>query len=301
MPEFVDEFGTIIDGVIVFNKNPFLEESPFYEREDIKIDDEAKAFLDLIIEYARNSEAKVVDAFKGEWKNNPSTIVRAVFGNWCVTALRHLEAMNILGETHDFSVVSSVHYRQIFEMFIQVRYYASLSQEEQVRYGKKIHAIGCVDYIEKMKVVKDHPSIKPAYDEMLGALEEYEKELVEEIYADRKKRRYTWFGNTYTWLAKEVSKEGDKLDELYRIASTSAHGSWDLTLGVDNPEPGKLDFRGYPDKRIMYLRAAEEIDDAVKHFLNLWNEVAESVGALKVMYTFDEIPRDLKDNKDEAV
>lgn len=287
---YKDASGTIIDGVIVFYKNPLLEGGPFYERNDIKTDEDAKAFLCLIIEYARKSERKVAQAARGEWKNNPPAIVRAAFGHWYVSAMRHLEAMNILSAVRDYSVVTLVHHRQIFEIYIQVRFFASLNPEQQESYGQKIHAIGSVEYIEKLKVVKDHPFIKPNYDEMIGFIDDYDPGIIEEIYKDRKKGQYRWFGRTYTSLAKEVSKDGDKLDDLYRILATSAHGSWDLALGVDYSKPGTLNFRGYSDKRTMYLRAAEEIDQATKHFLNLWNEVAESVGALKVMYTCDEIP-----------
>ena len=92
-----------------------------------------------------------------------------------------------------------------------------------------------------------------------------------------------------------IQKKGEKLDDVYRLLSTSAHGTWDLTLGVDSSSPGKLNFRGYPDKRIMYLRAAEEIDQAADLLLNLWNEIASSVGALEVKYTTDEIKEDSTD------
>ena len=96
--EFKDASGKIIDDVIVFYKDPLLDESPFYKLNDIRTDEEAKVFLNLIIDYSRNSMANVAEAVKGEWKNNPPTIVRAAFGRWYVSAMRHLEAMNILSE-----------------------------------------------------------------------------------------------------------------------------------------------------------------------------------------------------------
>ena len=68
------------------------------------------------------------------------------------------------------------------------------------------------------------------------------------------------------------------------LFSTEVHGKWDLVLEVDNPEPGVLDFRGYPDRTTLLKRTIEMVDQVTTLYMNLWDEIAESVGAEKVFY-----------------
>ena len=81
-----------------------------------------------------------------------------------------------------------------------------------------------------------------------------------------------------------ISVENEDLRSIYQIVSANIHGSWDHALYVKNPKPGLLDFRGYPNKKTLYLRAVEVLDDATLYYMKLWNEIADAVGADGVYY-----------------
>lgn len=277
----------MINNTKLVRKHKNLRVTPFTEREDINNEEKAHELIGAVVEQAREVISTIADATQAKWEKGPRTAVRAVFGHWYVKAIRHLEAMNILCSVRDFSVVANVHHRQIFEIYLQTRYFSSLSEEKQRYYAEKISAIGCIEYLEKLDKLKEHPYIESAYNEMEERLDEYDVEIVEEIRNDRKNRRYSWFGGSFSWLAREVSGEDEDLCGVYQIISADIHGAWDLTLDVDNPEPGKLDFRGYPDKKTMYIRGAETLDQATNHLMNLWNEIAVSVGAPEVYYSIE--------------
>ncbi len=121
---------------------------------------EAQKLMSNIIFIARDTISNIHAAFKSPWEKNPSTGERAVFGHWVVKAVRHLSSITILCENHDLSMVAHVHHRQIFEIFLQVRYFASVSDEEREYLSQKIAALGCVEYLEKLKSIKDHEIIK---------------------------------------------------------------------------------------------------------------------------------------------
>lgn len=244
----------------------------------------SKQVLEAIIEKAKEVVGVVTEAYKEEWTKHPSKGVRAVFGHWLVNAVRHFAATISLCEEHDLSVVADVHYRQIFEIYLQTRYYASLDQELQEKYAKKIYAVGCVDYLEKISVRKDHENIIDAYKEVSNKLSRFDKELVDEIMKERKKRSYNWFGKTFSQLAKDVSREGEDLKSIYQIISADVHGTWNLAIDVDNPEPALLDFRGYPDETTLYIRSAETLYQVTNLYIKLWNVIAKSVGAQEVYY-----------------
>jgi len=248
----------------------------------------AKDLLAKAIETADEVIGAVSGAYKEEWTNNPSTIVRAVFGHWLVKAGRHLAATITLCKEHDLSVVVDVHHRQIFELFLQVRYYASLHQDGKEKNAMKILAIGYVEFLEKMNLVKDDKHIQGVYKDTSELLSQVDKDLVEEIKNERGKRLFYWFGSSFSQLAKNVSRMGENLKAVYQIISADVHGSWNLALDVKHSKPGCLDFRGYPDKTTMYVRAAQKLYQVTNLYMNLWNEIAESVGAPKVYY-FDQI------------
>ena len=250
-------------------------------------DDEARDLLGRVISKAREVISVVSSAYQEEWKNNPSTGIRAVFGHWLVQTVRHFAAVIILCEEDDLSVVANTHHRQIFELFLQVRYFASVDQDTKEILAQKIPAIGYIEYLEKLSVIKDHKHIKDAYDEIKQMLELYDDDLIQEIITDRKNRKYNWFGRSFSQLAKDISRNNEDLRSTYQIISADIHGIWDLSLDVRNPEPGVLDFRGYPDKATLFIRATELVDQVTTLFIKLWNEIAESVGA-ECVYYYDE-------------
>ena len=244
----------------------------------------AQKLLHAIIEKAKEVVGVVAEAYKEEWTNNPSTGVRAVFGHWLVNAVRHFGAIITLCEgtlrkEHDLAIVADVHHRQIFELFIQARYYALLDEKSKEKIAKKIYAIGCIDYLEKIDILKDHEYIKDGYNEISDRLSEIDKELVDEIMDERKKKSYQWFGRSFSQLAKDVSQAGEDLRSIYQVISADVHGTWNLALDVDNPEPGHLVFRAYPNRTTLYIRSAEMLHQVTNHYLKLWNGIARSVGA----------------------
>jgi hypothetical protein len=266
---------------------PELENGPLTFRIKAFTESTAHELLDVVLEKAKEVIGVVTDANKEEWKNAPSTRVRAVFGHWLVNATRHFKATICLCEEHDLSVVADTHHRQIFELYIQARYYASFDQSAKERYAEKMCAIGFIEYLEKMSVLKDHEQLRDTYKEVSDALSHYDSELVDEIYRERKKNRFNWFGGSFSQLASNVSREPEDLKRAYQIISADVHGTWTLAFDVSNPEPGHLDFRGYPDLATMYIRATETLYQVIAVYLNLWNEIAESVGAQTVKFSFE--------------
>jgi hypothetical protein len=257
---------------------------PFTLRSDINDESVAEDLLSDVIEKAEEVIGTVIDVKNGNWTNNPTTMVRAVFGHWIAKATIHFLAILKLCEDLELSVVAIGHHRQIFELFIQSRYFASLSAEEEEKYANEIYIIGCLEYLEQMEVMKNHDYGKSGYDEINEKLAREEEGIVEEIRDRRKKRKFNWFSRSFSQLAKDVSKAGEDLKIVYQIISTEVHGKWDLVLEVDNPEPGVLDFRGYPDRTTLLKRTIEMVDQVTTLYMNLWDEIAESVGAEKVFY-----------------
>ena len=263
---------------------PELEKWPVVFNTEEFDEDSACKLLGVTLNKAEEVLVVVKDAFKEEWTTTPSTNVRAVFGHWQVEAMRHFLAIICLCKNHDLSIVADVHYRQIFEIYIQIRYYASLDQAAKERHAEKMYAIGFIDYLDKMSVLKDHEKIKSTYKEISDALTQCDSELVNEINQARKKKQFKWFSGSFSQLAEKVSRTGEDLRRIYQMISADVHGTLNLALDVHNPKPGHLDFRGYPDVATLYLRATEMLYQVLTLYLNLWNEIAKSVGAESVNF-----------------
>ena len=251
-------------------------------------EDDAQKHLTKTLERARTVISIVVEAFKEPWSKNPSTSVRAVLGLWVVNIMRHFLAIQILAEEFDLIKIADTHYRQMFEIMLQIRFITSAENNKRERLAHKVSAWGCVDYLEKMKRFKDVDFAKNAYIEEQTHLSEYDPDLVAEIKKERKQRNLYWFGSSLTRLANSVSTESEDLAQAYRIISAQVHGSWDVTLDVANPQPGILDFRGYPNKAQLYYWASELLDQASNLYIQVWNEVAISVGAPEVPSELEE-------------
>jgi hypothetical protein len=262
-----------------------LEAMPLTFRIDRFDESSANKLLGSVIKKAEEVIGVVSDVFKEDWTNNPSTSVRAVFGQWLVTAVRHFAAVIVLCENHDLSVVADVHHRQIFELFLQTRYFASLDRDSKEKNAEKIVATGYVEFLEKITILKDHDQITNTYKEVLEKLNRFDANLRDEIQRDRKKKSFNWFGTSFSKLAENVSRAGEDLKSAYQIISADIHGTWNLAFDVCNPEPGLLDFRGYPDKTTLYIRATELLYQVTALYMNLWNEIAENVGAQMVYYS----------------
>ena len=237
--------------------------------------------LEQGLERAYQIISQVSEAFQETWELNPGTGIRALLGSWNIRAVRHLLAIITLADERDLALVANVHYRQMFEIMLQIRYFLSASIDEQEALAEKISAWGCLDWLEKMKSLKDHDLINRGYQQMMEQLETYNPKLVVQIREERSKN-WNWFGMSFSKLAHQVSKDGEDLKSAYHIISADLHGSWEVTLNVANPQPGVLDFRGYPDKATLYYWAAEVVDRASQLYLQTWNEVARSVGAPQV-------------------
>jgi hypothetical protein len=167
----------------------------------------------------------------------------------------------------------------MLEIFLQARAVISAEGPVRERMAQKVSAWGCVDYLEKMERFKDAPFGRKGYLEIQEQLTHFDPGLVEEIRKDRGKKKMYWFGTSFTKLGSTLSRGEEDLGLLYRITSGQSHGSWDIALDVANPEPGHLDFRGYPNEAQLALWAADAVDQAMLLYHRLWNEVAEAVGA----------------------
>jgi len=244
----------------------------------------AKKTLNSTIKGARAIIGAVSGAFTQEWKSSPGTGARAALGKWVLTSVRHLAAITILAEEHDLSTVADVHYRQMFEIQLQARHFLESPPSEHDHLAEKISAWGCMDFLEKLEPVKDLEVVRKGYEEMTTQLSLYDPTLVASITIERKKNLH-WFCQSYTQLARDVSKPGENLASVYRITSGGLHGVWDLTLGVANPRPGFLDLRGYPDEQTMFRWAADLVDRASLLLIDIWNEAAVVVGAPSVDLT----------------
>ena len=225
---------------------------------------------------------RFADAFRSEWTHNPATSVRAVLGFWILKAYRHLRAAISLADSYDLTKVADVHYRSMIEIQLQLRLVLQAPDAERERMAKKVSAWGCVDYLEKTEAFKQFRFGEKGHSEMLAHLSNYEPSLIQEIRRDRGKRVVNWFGMSFTRLGATVSRSAEDLATLYQMVSAQAHGSWDMVLDVVHPEPGKLDFRGYPNKAQLFLWGAELIDRVTRLQLSMWNEIAVAVGAPKV-------------------
>ncbi len=246
---------------------------------------ESEAFdlLHNTIAMSREVISNIVISFKGDWEDCRSTNIRMVMGHWIVKAVRLLMTLTVLCEERDLSVNANIFHRQIFELCLQTRYFSKLSDTEKEENAIKIKIYGCLEYLEKMEPVKDNEYVKNAYKEVSEYLITFDDKLVKK-YKEEKNRKYFWFGRSFSKLANELSREGENLRGVYQMISADIHGVWDLVLDVRNPEPGIIDFRGYPDKKTLYVRGAETLDQATLLVMEIWNEIAECVGAEKVTY-----------------
>ncbi|MBI5962139.1 MAG: hypothetical protein HY863_01585 [Chloroflexi bacterium] len=252
------------------------------DQEEIISETQNLEFLGAVILKARDALIAVSDACKKPWTKNPSIGIRAFLGYSLVKARRHFAAVIVLCEERDLSMVAYVHHRQMFEIFLQVRYFLSFSQDKMEYLAQKISAWGCLEYLEKLESSKDRDGIKNGYDDMLEQLACFDKNIIDEIKVEKKQRKHNWFGSNFSKLATNVSTEGQDLKLAYQVISNNIHGTWGLALEVANPEPGFLDFRGYPDKSTMYKWAADLLNQVMILYINMWNEIAVTVGAPEI-------------------
>ena len=244
-------------------------------------EEEARLLLEQAITETNVKFSEFSDAFHGEWTRNPPTSERVVLGFWIISAWRHLRAVVVLADSYDLNNVAEVHFRSILEIFLQVRYFIQTEKSKRERMAQKVSAWGCIDYLEKVEKLKGYKFAQAGYAMMNSHLANYDSELIKEIQAERKKNFY-WFVSSFTTLATNVSKQGEDFAHVYKMTSAEAHGSWDVVLNVAEPEPGHLDFSGYPNRASLFVSGAESIDRTLRFFIKMWNEVAGDVGAEKV-------------------
>ena len=264
---------------------PEISNTPAVFMIDKYTEETSNHLLAKVIIYAKEASKAVLEAFKEEWKNDPSTKVRGVFGHWLVNSSRHFRAAIILCEKFDLSIVAGVHHRQIFEIFLQAKYYASLNEDEKEKRADLISIIGCLEFLEKMKGVRDNDNIKKSYKEIIEYLDRYDQELVNELKRKRNnKKKFPWFDCSFSQLAHDMSGENEDLKSAYQIISADIHGSWNYLFDGNQLESGKIDLRGYPDRKTLFMRSAEKLYQVTNQFIVLWNEIAQSVGAEEVFY-----------------
>ena len=238
-----------------------------------------KQQLQHSIRTARESVSLITASFAQPWLYNPSASVRAVLGVWARDSVRHLAATKVLAESGELVLVADCHYRQMFEIWLQVRHLLTFSGAARDEMAETVSASGCLDWLEKLKPVKDQPVVQPGYQDMLAQLALYDPKLIARLKQKRTNRQWNWFGSSYTALARGVSDHYQDLASAYQIISAGTHGSWAVTLGVAQPGPGKLDFKDYIDDDTLDLRASQAVDLTAKLGVAIWNDIAQGVGA----------------------
>lgn len=243
---------------------------------------QARAELEIAIDRASEAIARVAYSFAQPWRKSPGTGARAVFGLWANKLIRHLAAVTVLSQGGGLSQIAEVHYRQMIEILIQVRKFASAAPEERERLAQRISAFGSLEFIEKLEQFKDTDFGRQGYGEAVDQLGKYDDRIVKRAKRDRERRRWYWFGRSFSSLAREVGRKGEDLEKLYHLTSAQTHGVWDVTFGVSSPEPGVLLFGESPDAATSARWAAELVDRATQQTLVIWNEIAEATGAPRV-------------------
>jgi hypothetical protein len=241
----------------------------------------SQILLKSTIATSRRIIGKVSDAFTKPWRENPDTGSRVALGKWITTSLRHLAAITILAEEHDLSMVADIHFRQMFEIMLQVRCFMETKPLEREKLAERISAWGCLDYLEKLASIKEYDQVRKGFQEMTEQLSTYDQNLISVLRVERKKSLH-WFKSSFTALARKVSRDEEDLAAAYQLISAGLHGVWDLTIGVSSPKPGELDFRGYPDRETMQRWAADLVDRATQIYVKTWNDIAITVGAPQV-------------------
>jgi len=238
-----------------------------------------QAVLRATVLRAGDVTSSISHSFARPWTNNPGPNERAVFGMWVNNAVRHLAAVAVLAEQGDLALIAEVHFRQILELLLQVRWLAREPQASRESLALKIAAWGCVDYLRKLEPVKNLPIAAPGYAELASMKSRFPRALIGRIEGEMKKGKKHWHGLTQTELARRVSRGNQNLAALFGIASSQLHGSWDVALGVTSPRPGRLHFRPYPDQATLHRWSAELVDRCTQFCAAIWNTVADTVGA----------------------
>jgi hypothetical protein len=245
----------------------------------ITSESEMLRFRSTRIQHARATVKKIIKVYRKPWTNPPGSSVSSVLTGWMINATRHMQATTILAEQGDLVTVADAHYRPMFEILLQVRFFLSFDAVQRERLARKIEAWGVIDYLDNMTLLKDHELVKASYAEMQAQLQKYDPDLVNEIERERSQRQWYWFGKSFSSLAENVSQENEDLLSVYRIISGQLHGSWDVTLGIPDAEMGILEFHDYPDKKTLYYWAAELVERASSLCVQIWNAIGVDVGA----------------------
>jgi hypothetical protein len=239
---------------------------------------QASAELDTALDRARSAIANIAYSFDQPWQQNPGTGTRAVLGLWANKLIRHLAGVGRLSQGGDLSQIAEVHYRQMIEIWLQVRKFARAAPDERERLAQRISVFGSLEFLEKMEQFKGTDFGRQGFQEAMEQFAKYDDQIVKRAKRDRERRRWYWFGRSFSGLAREVTQEGEDLEKLYHLASAQAHGVWDVTFGVSIPEPGVLLFGESPDAITSLRWATELVDRATRQSLLIWNEIAEATG-----------------------
>ena len=243
---------------------------------------QASAELESAIDRASAAIAHIADSFGQPWRQNPGAGTRAVLGLWANKLVRHLIAIGRLSHGGDLSQIAEVHYRQMIEIWLQVREFARAAPEERERLAQRISAFGSLEFVEKLEQFKDTDFGRQGYQEAIDQVAKYDDQIVKRAKRDRERRKWYWFGRSFSTLAREVAREGEDLEKLYHLTSAQAHGVWDVTFGVSSPEPGVLLFGESPDALTSLRWATELVDRATQQSVLIWNEIADATGAPRI-------------------
>jgi len=271
--------------VIILKGVPEIYNTPIAFNGLTYTEDQSATLLEKTIINAKEIYNATISALHENWGNVPAFGTKVVLSNWLTNSLKHFNAAIILTEHVFPSLVATVHHRQIFENFLQTKYFLSLSPYKQKTTSDSIRIIGCLELLEKLDPVKDQPEISKLIQDVKEILLNYESSFINEIKDKRKNnKKKQWFEMSYSDLARCLSTEGENLRGVYQILSADVHGHWNLLLDVQLSESGNLDFRGYSNKTQLFLGAADSLYQMSGFMLKSWDEIAEFVQATKIYY-----------------
>jgi len=229
-----------------------------------------------------------------DWKNKLSPEEYVVFLYWANKATNHLLAVialceadmreDLIASKYELVPIANIHYRQMVELFLQVKYLAKIEKNERPHFAEKAVAFGVVEYLRKMEIFRDDEFAQKGISEMEERLKYFSPEIIQEIQDEK---RFYWFGKSFSQLASEVSTTDNDFKALYGLVSAHAHGIWDIILGVSNPQDSVLRISQYQNKNQKADFGRLLIEEATIMFRQTWNAIAVAVGAPLMIYKLD--------------
>lgn len=225
-----------------------------------------------------HSIRKIDQEFKSNMPTPPNDGVQRVLGVWIYWLLLHSKAILRLASKQDLGMSAEVHYRQLVEIFLQFRKIALAKPALREEMARKIMIFGILDWMQKLENLQDLNEVASGFTEMKRMLAKFPEVEVANARRARKEKKWNWYETSFTQLARDVSQEGERFGNLYQLTSGSAHGSWNVALGVSESSQGDFVYSPVKDRKTMYRWAEETMSRAENFLIDTWREISQFVG-----------------------